>query len=369
MRLLESKVLIYAFLMLLVFAGFKGVSSVELTGTDLKVGLTPNSPGVATLGNNVLQVSVETNPGSSGIGTYTICTGPDHTDPGQDVLYDGCIQGPWSTYNTIHVVDTSVDYVTTNYTPNPDPGYTLANLDGYSPSVITQTATRIVIQWLTLEGLLVEQDIEVMGSTVEDTYVRVTMKVNNTDDAGALHMVGIRYMWDLMIDGEDGSWIRPWDGTPGTWLDVETSWTPPDFQNWETTNDPASPIFSVLGSITLPSVNPPPTPPDTFMMAAWGSVPSPGLYNYAYSFTPTGRTVAGADLDSAVAFYWDPVELLPLEERSVTAYIWCKYIPPAPLVGGTTVQIDVLAVTAPYILVGIAALAIGVTIIAKKRLQ
>lgn len=321
--------------------------------TPVNAGLKPpppfpvNSPVGIT--NNILEAWVETATLGPGVGTYTICTGPAHTNPGQDVFYDGVAHSPWSTYNSIHVVDTLRDYVTTTSAPAPDLGFTLVGLDNQPWLVTIFTPTRIVIQWTTIENLLVEQDIEVIGTTIADTFVRVTMTVTNKDEI--LHMVGIRYQWDIMIDGFDGSWIRPWDATPGGWLSVETPWTPPPFQYWETTNDPAAPVFSVLGSIMRPPVAPPPTPPDTFMLAAWGSAPAPGLYDFAYSFTPTGRTVAGPGLDSAVAYYWNPVELAPGAIRSVTAYVWCLYVTAAapPPVGGYVVAISKLELLTPWI--------------------
>lgn len=350
----KELLILFTFMMLSTFI-FAGQVNAAKEGSH-----TPG--GTTTIGNNILEVSIEDVTGNDGFGTYTIATGPGHTNPGQDVFYDGVDQDPWSTYNTIHVTDTSRDYTTSSSSSTPDAGFTLVLMDTLSPAVTTSTSTRVVIQWTTLENLLVEQDIEVVGTTIADTYVRVTMSVTNNDDQSS-HTVGIRYQWDIMIDGYDGSWIRPWDGAPGTWLDVETSWAPPTFNYWETTNDPTTPVFSVLGSNILPSVTPSPTVPDTFMLAAWGSTPSPGLYDYAYSFTPTSRTIAGTGLDSAVAYYWDPVDILPGATRSVTAYVWCRFITPTPeeAVGGTIIPASLLMVLAPWIILAVMAVAVGLT--------
>ncbi|NVM57532.1 MAG: hypothetical protein HWN51_05375, partial [Desulfobacterales bacterium] len=154
--------------------------------------------------------------------------------------------------------------------------------------------------------------IDIRGTTVADTIVEVTVTIQN-DDTDA-HSVAVRHEWDLMIDDEDDSWIRVWTdpSTPGTWTETETDWVSPAFQFWETTNNPAAPVFSIYGSTVLPLVSPLPTVPDRLVYAAWS-----GAYNTAYDFATSGRS----GMDSAVLYYWNAEEISPGASISRTAYV------------------------------------------------
>jgi len=217
----------------------------------------------------------------------------------------------------------------------PYPGFSLGTLDDAGPSIVKLTQTRIVIRWITPEGLNITQDIEVLGSTAADTYVRITMIVKNNNGAYS-YGVGIRYLWYLKIACTDGSWLRTINPT-SYWLDTEHTWYQPGFEYWEATDDPADPTLIVCGSITEPlALSPQPTRPDNFTFATWGRT-SPGLYDNAWDFTiDPNRKIAGiSDADSVVAYYWGPRTLAPGEEISVTAYIWV--LTPKP-VGGFIVD-------------------------------
>jgi len=324
-----KKKLLVCFVLVVLFLGVLPMDiSVGSVGSDdvpgvfpAKVNVDKTNPltplGTTTISNTILDVHIEDTLGYDGVGTYTISTGSAHPNPGENVFYDGAAAYPWSTYNTIHVNDTLREYVTTTLAHTPDPGYTLVDLDTCNPT-ITSTSTKVIITWATIENIHVVQETEVIGTTTSDTTVRVTMKVTNND--AVAHTVGIRYEWDLMVDGWDGAWIRQWTDptTPGTWLDTETDWVSPPFQFWEATNFPTS-LFSVYGSVSAPTGA---TPPDRLVFAHWAH-----SFAMAYSYTPTGIVVGsteptvGGQYDSAVLYYWNPTSINPSESRSVTAYV------------------------------------------------
>ena len=271
------------------------------------------SPLILNLGNNILNVSIESETSSTGIGTFTIKTGTGHPNPDQDVFYGGAAENPRTSFTTIRVEDALKEYVTsTNYGKTPSSGYTVLNLDDYSPVATKVSDTQATITWTTSENLLVTLLITVQGTTIADTMVEVTITVKNND--ANPHSVAIRHEWDLMIDGNDDSWIRPWTdtSTPQSWTETETTWDSPSFKFWETTNDPANPVFSIYGSTSLPSVTPAPTVPDKIVYAAWSSA-NPTAYDY----TPTG--LVGED--SAVLYYWNAVSISPGAQISRTAYV------------------------------------------------
>jgi len=267
--------------------------------------------GTITISNGILDVAVRN---SSGIGTFTIGTGPNHPNPGLKVLFGH----PYSetTYTTIKVVDNHTEYVTASSGPLASIGYTLKPLDEKRLSTVLE-GTTVTVNWVTSEHLAISQVIEVTGTGITNTLVRISLYVTNGDNIP--HIVGIRYEWDIMIDDRDGSYLRPWTDpyTPQTWLDRENNWTSPNFQFWEATNNATDPLFSIYGSVTSPVATPQPTKPDRLALATWGS-----SYLHAYDYNTTSQPVAGmSGTDSAVLYYWDPVNLSPGAGREVTAYI------------------------------------------------
>jgi hypothetical protein len=189
-------------------------------------------------------------------------------------------------------------------------------LDNYHWSITaTEDDRKATCIWSVPPGLVVTQVIEITGTTVYDTLVRISVKVFNQAEEALT--VGVRQEWDIMIDGEDGSYLRPWSGLGAaqSWLDVEKQWNFPDFQFWETTNNTTEPLFSIYGSIYSPAdVSPSPTNPDKLIFASWGD-----CYDYAWTYVPTDQNIGGED--SAVLYYYEPVELTPNSEREVTSYI------------------------------------------------
>jgi len=307
-------------------------SIIAATPVDAQKGI-GNESGTVTISNGIYDVSVEDVTGGNGLGTYTVSTGMGHRQPNQDVLYHGAAHNPWSTYLTVRSYDTSTEYVSTSYSPTPSAGYTVVNLDAVSTTGFTTPTPTSAVAWWDLntpadpDDLYIEQVIEVAGATLADSRVRVSTEVTNT--GGNPVDIGIRYLWDIMIDGEDGSWFRA-TNPDGPWISREDEWTPPAFEGFETTNDPASPVFSIFGGTTGPTaLTPPATPPDLLQFASWGSDPDPGLFGFAFDFTPAARTIAGPGLDSAVAYYWgntddNAIRLNAGEGIIVTQYLYVQ---------------------------------------------
>lgn len=272
----------------------------------------PSRSGTVHIGNNVLNVSIQDSLDSSGVGTFTIRTDAGHPNPGQDVFYGGANENPWSTFTTIRVEDTYKEYVTSIEEKTASPGYTVEYLDNFSPLVTKISDTRATVSWTTSEHLLITLLIDIRGTTVADTIIEVTVTIKNQDTIA--HSVAVRYEWDLMIEVADNSWIRVWTNpsTPQSWTNNETDWVSPNFQFWETVNNPDTPAFSIYGSTVLPNVNPPPTLPDRLVYASWAS-----SYGTAYDYTPVNES----GMDSAVLYYWNPVSISPSAQISRTAYV------------------------------------------------
>jgi hypothetical protein len=284
----------------------------------------PGGAGTITVGNGIYDVSVQDAASSTGIGTYTVSTGPVFPQPDENVLFGGADRDPWSSYLTVRSYNTSTDYVTANDSGVNSP-FTVRMLDPALAS-INSTNTSVTATWNTAtapnmsDALLITQVTAVEGMNLFNSRVRVTTNVTNVGSANV--SIGIRYEWDLMIDGNDGSWLAE-RGPDGGWLDTETEWLAPSFESFETTNDPTNPFFSIFGTVTgNETFSPQPTPPDLLQFAYWGR---PGAFSAAFDYTPAGQIVAGADNDSAVTYLWGhngttAIVLGPTETVSVTQY-------------------------------------------------
>jgi len=294
------------------------------------------------LDNGIYSVSVIVR-GNYGEGTYTIATGSGHPVPNENVLWSGATGEFWS-YLTVRVYEAGKEYVSTTTGPTQSSGYTVVNLDDCSPDT-TLSGNEIHTTWTTGEGLLINQIIAIEGSTPTDSRVRVTTCITNNNDTANMS-VGVRYMWDLTIGDEDGSWFaerRP----DRDWIDTECEWVTPGFRNYATTNDPNSSILIVWGNLTgHDALVPPATTPDKLQFAAWGSS-GDGVFDHAFDYTPTGQTLAGPGSDSAIVYYWgddetNAITLSPGESDSVTQYLYVTPPPPLPVPNLTPIGIAAL---------------------------
>jgi uncharacterized repeat protein (TIGR01451 family) len=282
----------------------------------------PVGPGTIVVTNGIYTLSVQDLLLTTGVGTFTVSTGAGHPNPNQNVLYGGVDQYPWSSYLTVRVYETNTEYISSTYPIAPSAGYTLVRLDNCHPVVQTAGNT-ITTQWTTPEGLKITQVTAVEGTTLADSVVGVQTTILNTSTVGSFH-VGVRYLWDLMIDGRDGSYLSA--RTPnGPWLNTETQWLSPAFQRFETTNDLLVPLFSVYGTVAGPA-GLSPTPPDLFQYDSWSSA-----FSQAFDYTPTGQVVAGPGTDSAVAYFWgnnlnNAEKLLPGASLVLQEYLYVPEI-------------------------------------------
>ena len=257
-------IFIAAIMVISVFTAFPmSASAASKTGPT-------GSGGTVTVSNNIYDLSVEDTLDSVGVGTYTVSTGAGFPQPNQDILYDGVAHAPWSSYLTVRSYTMNTDYVTTTSGPGTTPGFAVANLDPAVVSVVP-TATSVTTTWSTvgqmLDALNITQVTAVEGTTVADSRVRVTTNVTNAGQEPV--SIGIRYEWDLMIDGSDDAWFAE-RNPDGAWTETEIAYAPPIFEQFETTNDPSAPVFSIFGTVNGPlTFTPPPTPPDRFVYADW----------------------------------------------------------------------------------------------------
>lgn len=292
----------------------------------------PQDPGqppdnLVVLSNGIYELTVSDDTeieelgGEAYPGIYTVCTGDDHPFPNADVLYNGADHSPGSSYLSVRDYTMGVVYTSLPELSSPEPSgsYAIACLGG-GGSDFSVSGNRATTTWYPGGDLEVEQVTAVEGTKLSNSRVRITTKVTNNDTE--IHQVGIRYEWDLMIADDDDAWFATRDPDSGFMQD-EKVYTPPNFDRFETTDDPGDPSFSVFGSVDGPqgAFSPNPTPPDRFIFGEWAEYDA---WDYFEGSDP-GE-------DSAVLYYWgyddgnSPITLSPGASVSVTAYLYA--IPP-----------------------------------------
>jgi PKD repeat protein len=298
----SENIALLAFILLLLSPAFFAILPTRVMAAEEPLGIT----------NGILKVILEDTLEGEGVGVFTIKTDSGHPNPEQNVFYGGAAENPWTSFTTVRVEDTLKEYVTSTGYKTPSSGYTVEHLDTYNATVTKVSSTRAIVSWTTAENLFVTLLVEIRGTTIANTMVQVTLTVKNED--AVAHSVAVRHEWDLMIDGEDDSWIRLWKNpsSPQSWTENETDIVSPDFQFWETTNNPNNPVFSIYGSTMLPNADPQPTMPDRFVYAPWAA-----CFVSAYDFASSDTS----QFDSAALYYWNAVNINPDAQISRTIYV------------------------------------------------
>ncbi len=283
------------------------VGLVFLAGTILLVG------GVAlaatTYGNGIYDATVEDS--DNGMGLYTARTGDDHpvtisTGDHQNVLYGGTIEYPSTSWLTVRSYTSETDY----YNEDGSPGSTFdtVQLDDYATVEATSATATRTTYWLNgnddPDALKIIQDVEVSGTTYENSFVDITTTVRNEGEEPV--DIGIRYLWDWKIAEDDGpsfAQVMPDGPTEVT----EQTYTAPSFQYYriQDNDEVDSPLFAVYG--TTNGRMPDSKSPDELMFVAWSNADD---VTFDYTTDPTFDIASpdGGENDSAVLYFWGPDE-------------------------------------------------------------
>ena len=281
--------------------------------------------------NNYYDLIVENTASLNGIGTYTVRTGSSHPatiaagGSKQNVLYGGASGNPWSTYLTVKSYTSNTNYYTGTDYYTPDSGCVGMQLDPNMSAVTQPSPTSILATWNVIgenDFLRIEQKTFIEGTTLDDSKIGVTTKVKNTGYDTV--KIGIRYEWDIMIDGNDGTIMRT-KNPQGSWLYYETQWSNFNYTHYEITDYPTTPTFYNLGTVIGPTyLTPVPTPPDLLTYADW-----PASYGQAFNYTPTNQYLYNDD--SAILYYWGKDlaharTIAPGDSVMVTQYLFASVL-------------------------------------------
>jgi len=290
-----------------------------------------------TVTNNYYDLIVEDSIYNQGIGTYTVRTGSSHPATiaaggvKQNVLYGGQDGDPWSTYLSVKSYTSNTNYYTAGGYLYADSGCTGMQLDWTSTSVTQPTPTSILCVWDVIgenDFLKIKQLTFIDGTSLDNSKIGVTTTVKNTGYDTV--KIGIRYEWDIMIDGWDGSTMRE-KSPQGPWLFYETTWNNFNYTHYEITDSIEQPTFYNLGTATGPTyLTPPPTSPDKMIFGSWYY-----SYDYAFNYTPTGvylyQRGVGGTADSDIMYYWgdnlaNAKVLAPGDSVMVTQYLFASVL-------------------------------------------
>jgi len=258
---------------------------------------------VYLLDNGYFKVAVRVS--GEPVGAFTVATSNNHPYPNQNVLYGGADEQPGTSALSVSLPQFNKTYSTRigQYVPN---GFTLEYLS-YLNYTVSTGDNFVRIEWMLPENILFVEEIYLYGATLNDSFVEQRVRVVNYNNYPV--DVWIMFMWDIMIDGEDGSVIRFWNqnGNVTDWLEYATyigNFSNIDF--WQTTNDNLNPLFYIWGSIKLPQGA---TEPTGFIYDDWGI-----LEDYAWNYTVDTTNYIKGD-DTAVAYLF--VDTVPAASEKV----------------------------------------------------
>ncbi|MCX7915040.1 MAG: hypothetical protein N3A53_01885 [Verrucomicrobiae bacterium] len=291
---------------------------------------------VASAGNDYYRVHINTEPGT-GVGLYTATTGPAHpAGEGLNVLFGYGIPG--TSFATIRSYSSNTDYVQDQ---NKVSTNRVVWLDPYGVvEPIGTTGFRTTYTISTPDPMTIVQDVNVTGTTFEDSSIEVTTTIYN-NGSGFLE-VGVRYLWDFQIAQDDGPTFQPissWDERL-TACDVrltEYQYRSPSFLAYRIQDNDVNlivPTFNIFGTVAGPTnLVALPTAPTLLQFAGW---PAAAGTAFDYAVDPTRVvTLSGQTNDSAVLYYWgehagNALQIVPGGQQRVSASLFLTPIRPQP---------------------------------------
>lgn len=298
---------------------------------------TPTRAAPVSAGNAFYTVHVEDVPVVEGRGLYTVTTGSAHPAGNNlNVLFgDG---KPKTSFNTVRSYTTGTDYVqrTPNFIGNSDASTIwLSPYGTVTPLGATgyRTTYRLPGPPETPDALTIISDVNVNGTSFENSAVEVTTRVMNNGSAPV--DVGIRYVWDFQIAKDDGPTLRTLN-PEGAALTTEAEFRAPTFASFvldDNDLNPNPPTFNVFGTVTDPgTITPPPTTPDLLQFVDWERARNEP---FTYS-VDTGRLITLGPRetnDSAVLYFFggdteNAIRILASEQATVSASIFATALTP-----------------------------------------
>ncbi len=265
-------------------------------------------------------------------GTYTARTGTSHTYPGITLLYGAQFSTPsvWSSWTTIHSLNTNTDYTGKDASATTPPGFTQQYLENYASQVICEPSVpRVTFVYNITNGadnLTVKEIFWITGNSTNTSRLwHKTVVINNSSTCA---QVGIRWLYDTHVDATDHPAQYQCDYYPAYSLSCGPQITTPvqvgpplpatfDFLRESDTDPPSGSkyhLFSVRGDGTTV------TPPDFVYHARW---PSPYANGNTWTYTLSSEDISvGSGSDNAFVYFWNPPScILPGDSLVVGSFM------------------------------------------------
>jgi len=255
-------------------------------------------------GNGAYEMVIEPVIGR-GVGLYSVRTGPTHPitqffakqdleNPKQDLLVGASNDESGTSYTTIRSYRSKIDYVQSEFAVS-DSGFTTIWLDttfvnetnedefdfdvvkaitsgldttGYSITYTVPGVARLAAQEIFPNPLEITQIINTHGNGFDDSWVEVSTVVKNV--GLATDTIGIRYLWDLIVAGDDGPVLMNRSFKP--FGNFENSFSNPNFDFYVAadTNVITQQAYNVYGSALTPSnLLHSPFQPERLQLVSW----------------------------------------------------------------------------------------------------
>lgn len=259
--------------------------------------------GTIEAGNTIYRVFVQDIPGTL-VGDYTATTGPNHPlGAGRNLLFGS--GSPGTTFNTFRSYTTMTDY-TVDALSAAEPPFTKVDIREFAITTTlgdTGVRTTYVLPGppVTPDALVIVQDVNVIGTTFEDSYIEVRIQITNNNNVDT--RIGIRYLWDPIIDSDDGPTFQALNPISPL-IAHEAEFDQPEFEAFQVADNdrnPNPPTYIVYGTVTGPeniAVGPPPT---RIQYAYW---PASRATTFDYTINPDRNISSPPNNDSAVLYYW-----------------------------------------------------------------
>ena len=154
---------------------------------------------------------------------------------------------------------------------------------------------------VTPDALIILQDVNVLGTTFEDSYIEVRVQVTNKNNVDT--KIGIRYLWDPIIDGDDGPTFQTVNPISPL-ITNEAEFDQPGFEVYQLADNdhnPNPPTYIVYGTVTGPGNIGIDTPPTRIQYAYWFASRAT---TFDYTIDPNRNISSPPNNDSAVLYYW-----------------------------------------------------------------
>jgi len=249
-------------------------------------------------------------------GTYTARTGPSHTYPNITLLYGAQFSPPsaWSSWTTIHSLNTSTDYVGQSATP--PSGFTTQMLENYATAVVCDPSVPSVEFIYDIRNgadtLRVREAFWITGSDVNSS--RLWHKTTVINNSSACAQIGVRWEYDTHVDATDHPAQYQCDYFSAFSLSCGPQITRP-----VQVGPPIPPTFDLMRE----SDTDPPTGSKYHLFAVYYDGSSVAVPDFVYhtrwpnadgnswTYTLSSDDISvGSGLDNAFVYFWEPPDCI-----------------------------------------------------------